>query len=683
MKRKNMKILALLLASVFAVSGCGSNGGNSEGSSSSDGDAPPTESSSSAADDDVSEPAGTEGEDAAETAGGEEIKDLVIWANVAAHDLETLVCQHSEGADTATIGGNCLTPLIELNNHGQMVPAAAKEWGTDDEGLTWTFKLRDDVTYVDVNGNHLGDCTSDDWIVSLEWVLNYWKNQGLNTSMPVSTIDGAGDYYEYTKELGEEAALALDPHSDDCPFLEMVGIEAPDEHTLVYRCFQKCAYFDTLATASCLYPMPQGMIDAVGVKGIVGVSFEDFWYSGPYRLTSWVLNNERILTRNESYWDKDCKLFDTVTVKLITDGLMDDQLWMTGEVDYATLDASTLATILADPSNEWHDYLVQTRPSKYPSIMILNFFKNNPDGTPDDNWNKAVANDAFRLSLYYGLDMTNIFYYNNQVNPMGMENLVYTSANLGVFSSGKDYTARVIELLDNVEENDGTAPRRYHADLAEQYKQQAMTELSEAGVTFPVSVDYYIKAGEQTQLDVANIWKEIFEALGTDYITFNINTYVSDDKQEAMWPQYPSFYLSGWGADFGDVSNFIDQFKYNDDQAIFSVERTNLEDMTDEHIISVWQEYTDMANAAGAITGDMDKRLEAYAQTEAFMLNNALLIPTYTASNWQLTKINDYTKVYSAYGNENIYKNWETSTTPYTSRTISVSKRSTRLKLSK
>ena len=106
---------------------------------------------------------------------------------------------------------------------------------------------------------------------------------------------------------------------------------------------------------------------------------------------------------------------------------------------------------------------------------------------------------------------------------------------------------------------------------------------------------------------------------------------------------------------------------HNDDQAIFSVERTNLEDMTDEHIISVWQEYTDMANAAGAITGDMDKRLEAYAQTEAFMLNNALLIPTYTPVNWQLTKINDYTKVYSAYGNENIYKNWETSTTPYTS----------------
>ena len=72
-----------------------------------------------------------------------------------------------------------------------MVPCIAKEWGTEDGGLTWTFKLRDNVKWVDVNGNEKAACNAQDFATGLEWVLNFHKNDSSNTSMPIEMIKGA------------------------------------------------------------------------------------------------------------------------------------------------------------------------------------------------------------------------------------------------------------------------------------------------------------------------------------------------------------------------------------------------------------------------------------------------------------------------------------------------------------
>lgn len=652
------KILAALLATcmTFSLAACG---GSSDNSTTDTSDATTTET-----EEEGSEPvADAETETATETA-GEPIKDLVI-ASVVGNEIDHMIMQHSEGSNVAQVGGNCLSPLLEFNNYGALVPAVASEWGTEDEGHTWTFKLRDDVTYVDVNGEYLGDCTAQDWVTSLEWVLNFHKNGGLCTSMPTSTIAGAKEYYEYTKGLSEADGLAI--KATDATFLDMVGIEAVDDYTLVYTCIDKCAYFDTLATSSCLYPMPQGMIDAVGVEGVIGISNEDFWYSGPYRMTTWVPNNEKVFTKNESYWDKDCTLFDTVTMAMVEDALTDDTLWTSGEVDVCALDTSTLSTIYSDHNNADYDNLVETRISKYSGSMLFNYDKRFEDGTPDTNWNTAIGNEAFRQAMYWGLDWSNYWYLTNAINPMNLENLAYTSPSLGVFSDGTDYTTRVIELLDIPEKTDDKTPRRYQPETAEEYKQQAIEELTAEGVTFPVTLDYYIKAGNQTELDKATVLKEAFDALGSDFINFNILTYVSSYAEEVMFPQLMSMATVAWGADFGDVSNFVDQCLIDDDAAIYSVERLCLAEVTNQKVIDQFTEFTELARKAGAITGDKDARLEAYAQAEAYLVGHAMVIPCYITNNWQLTKVNDYSKMYAAYGiSDTIFKNWETSTVPYT-----------------
>lgn len=74
--------------------------------------------------------------------------------------------------------------------------------------------------------------------------------------MPIEMIEGASEYYEYTKTLSKEEAYALTA-GEGSKFMEMVGVEIPDDYTLIYHCIEPKPYFDTVATYACLYPMSQ------------------------------------------------------------------------------------------------------------------------------------------------------------------------------------------------------------------------------------------------------------------------------------------------------------------------------------------------------------------------------------------------------------------------------------------
>ena len=648
--KTHKRFLAMLLAAVMTLALVACGGGTNPSTDTPNTDAPGDTTASDGAANDPAAPA--------EPNAGEEIKNLVLTST---GELTTLFRPHAEGAEEDHIIRNLVVNLLEFDNRGKLQPSAAESWGTEDGGQTWTFHLRDDVTWVDVNGNYKADVVADDWATTLEWILNYHKNDAFNTSMCLPIIEGAQEYYDYTQSLSEEEALAL----DKTKFFEMVGIECPDERTIVYHCTGHCTYFDTMCINPILYPTSQKLIDELGVENVVGMSNEQMWYSGAYTLTTYIPNNEKVLTRNPAYFDKDCKLFDTVTIRVVESALVDDQLWETGEVDYTDVSESTLSTIMSDPNNKWNDYLVESRLEPYATNLLFNYNKMNEDGTPDTNWNTAVANEAFRKSIYWGLDLTNIWYSGNPINPLNLESLGFTCKDFVFFENGDDYSSHVISQLD-IPESDGKSPRRYQPDKAEQFKQQAMEELSAKGVTFPITIDYYIKAGVETAVDTATIMKEIFEALGTDYITFNIKTYVSSYSQEVSTPALDCFSTSLWGADFLDVSNWLDQCLYQNEAALYSKSNMHLDGITDPELIEQFTTFTNMVYAAEEIYDDMDARNQAFADAEAYLINHALVIPWSYRCYWTMTKINEYSKSYSGCGVGWQFKNWETSTEPYT-----------------
>ncbi len=648
MKRFVSLLLALTMA--LSLAACGNTAKNNGGST-------PADNSASTGDTTVP--------DSAADDKGEPITNLVTW-ETSAREMRGFLALNTEESVDMNVLCNAYSPLLEVNTKGQLVPAVATEWGSDDGGLTWTFKLRDDVTWVDVNGNYKADCTAQDWVTAMEWILNFHKNGAKNTTMPMAMLEGATEYYNYTKELSVEEAYAL---TSDGKFAEMVGIEAPDDYTLIYHCCKSAPYFDTLCTAAALFPISAAEIEEKGVENMLAIAPDTMWYNGPYTITTYIQNNEKVLTRNEAYWDKDCTLFDTVTIRMISDGTLDDQLFETGEVDNADLSEATLKKIYEDESHELHDYLVEKLPKARSYQFHWNYAKNNEDGTPDTNFNTAIVNTALRKSLAYGLDLTNYWARTNYINPTSCEALTYTTRGLLYFSDGTEYSDKVTEALGlpTTANADGSS-RRLDMEKAMEYKKQAMAEL-EGKVTFPVEFDYYVQSGNQTALDSAIVLKEIFEALGTDYITLNICNYVSSQSKEVYQPRLQSFGIAGWGADYGDAENFIGQELYGDDSAYYSNQMSNINEVDPAaapELIAAYEEFTALGKAASEICDDMDARYQAYVDAEVCLLENVLTLPCYYSVEWQLTKVNDYSKMNAVYGSlNNMYKNWETSTDGY------------------
>ena len=638
MKKNGTRLLALLLAAMLVLTACGGGGkddtpGGGETTPPSTDTGTPTEPAAPA------EPAEAE---------ITPVKDWITY-QTQANEVNTFLVFYTESSETGEVLSACVTTLLERDGSGQLVPAAAKEWDTEDGGLTWTFKLRDDIVWVDVNGNEKAKTVAHDWLTGLEWVLNFHKNGGANTSMPNLLVKGAQEYYDYTHDLDEAEALALS--ADNGPFLEMVGIEAPDDYTLVYTCPNNAPYFETLCFGAALRPLSQAQVDEMGVSGIRSMDNTDMWYNGAYVITEYIQGNTTVLERNPSYWDKDCTLFDSVTYVTVEDNVRAQDLFMNGEVDWCNVTEATLQTIYEDPSDEWYPYLVEARPTPYSYQAHLNYAKNKEDGTPDDNWNNAVANEAFRLSLLYGLDLTKFWARTNFINPASCENVAYTMTEMMYYPDGRDYVQAVWDRL-------GYKSGRYDAEKGKQYKEQAMQELA-GKVEFPVVVDHYIAAGNQDALDTATVLKEIVESLGTEYITMNIKTFINNGTKEVYTPKLQSWVVNGWGADYRDPENFIGQELYGDDAAFYSNRYSNINDATDPELIAVYQEFTELGKKASGIFDDLTKRYDAYAEAEVFMLEHALVIPCHYRINWKLTKSNDYDYMSG-------YKNYHTSTEPYT-----------------
>ena len=618
--------------------------------------------------------AAASGAAAPNTTGATPLKEFISFES-GNRELESWNMLYTQKAEDANVVTNLWDGLLSFDRYGKVVPAIASSWEHNEDATVWTFHLRDDVDWVDCNGEVKAHLTSKDFLVGFEWVMNAIKNEANNTSMPNDTIVGAYEYYELTKEAGDAAA--------DMTYEDMlaagVGIEAPDDYTLVFTCPSACPYFDTVAAYNSFYPVAPALIEELGVDGFRSCDNTTMWYNGPYVVEEYIQGNTKSYIPNPNYYDAaNVSRFERFTVTMISDGSISLQLYQNRELDEVDLGESSITTIQSDPSNEYNQQLCEKRAKKFSYCFIFNYDKKNTDGTPDENWNKAIANKAFRQCFSKGMVLNKFFARYNPINPLKCENDFFTMKGLCYTSDGTDYTNLVAKEMGlDGEAYDGKTMKRLRANNGDitELKKQAMEELSAIGVTFPVHCSYYILAGSTSALDHATVLKQCFtDSFGDDFIVLDVNTFVSSTMKEVVAPKLQSFVHMGWGADFGDPINFLTQIIVHDDNAYYSCNMTNIAGIVNNgpasyqtELVAAYEKFTDLVNEGRAIVDDTDARYAAFAKAEAYFLDENLIFPTVYDITWCLTHVNEYSKINAMYGPCN-YKavNWETSEEAYT-----------------
>ena len=618
--------------------------------------------------------AAASGAAAPNSTGATPLKEFISFES-GNRELESWNMLYTQKAEDANVVTNLWDGLLSFDRYGKVVPAIASSWEHNEDATVWTFHLRDDVDWVDCNGEVKAHLTSKDFLVGFEWVMNAIKNEANNTSMPNDTIVGAYEYYELTKEAGDAAA--------DMTYEDMlaagVGIEAPDDYTLVFTCPSACPYFDTVAAYNSFYPVAPALIEELGVDGFRSCDNTTMWYNGPYVVEEYIQGNTKSYIPNPNYYDAaNVSRFERFTVTMISDGSISLQLYQNRELDEVDLGESNITTIQSDPSNEYNQQLCEKRAKKFSYCFIFNYDKKNTDGTPDENWNKAIANKAFRQCFSKGMVLNKFFARYNPINPLKCENDFFTMKGLCYTSDGTDYTNLVAKEMGlDGEAYDGKTMKRLRANNGDitELKKQAMEELNAIGVTFPVHCSYYILAGSTSALDSATVLKQCFtDSFGDDFIVLDINTFVSSTMKEVVAPKLQSFVHMGWGADFGDPINFLTQIIVHDDNAYYSCNMTNIAGIVNngpasyqKDLVAAYEKFTDLVNEGRAIVDDTDARYAAFAKAEAYFLDENLIFPTVYDITWCLTHVNEYSKINAMYGPCN-YKavNWETSEEAYT-----------------
>ena len=184
-----------------------------------------------------------------------------------------------------------LTGIVVRDGREVAVPACAESWETSEDGLTWTFHLRE-MKWAD--GEPL---RAADFVYGISRVLDP------ATASPISGkvrfIKNAGDVLLGKKPLSE------------------LGLEAPDDRTLVVRLEHPVPYLLQSAAGTAMFPARRDVVEKFG--DAYGTDADKVVGCGPFNLADWVHNSSIAFVKNPLYWDADNVKLDRLEMKVVAE----------------------------------------------------------------------------------------------------------------------------------------------------------------------------------------------------------------------------------------------------------------------------------------------------------------------------------------------------------------------------
>jgi len=528
--------------------------------------------------------------------------------------------------DFNTLGSKA---LVHYDAHMIMSPALAYRWDVSDDGLVYTFYIREGLPYVDHEFNTVGYLTADDFVAVMEWVLD-----------PEMISNNTNNYLPYILNAPEwfrrEEGVTLDD----------VGFKAIDTYVLELTLQQPVPFFINVAG---FRPVYRPFLEEHGI--MYGTSLDTTIFIGPWVLTTFEPQFRRVWEKNPYYYDADNiyleRIVDTYNAEA---GLLAPVMFRRGDIDYAQITADIVDQWMDDPDTR---HIVNPgRPATVPFIWYygFNFWPQFDEFYEPGNWDIAVNNTAFRRSLFWGLDT---YAAHLPVDPFAPEVFLQSTivpegfANVG----GRDFIA--FEPLE---------PYAFHPtwlfdpEKALAYRDQAVEELTAQGVTFPIKVFMpYNPAGAlgiTWALEVQVVAQQLTNLFGPEYLEFFIEAsastnFLTEVRREGRY----AFMKLNHGASVAPGDPEAGVFPW------FTAPIMNwnhIDQASGEEMQALFAEYTALVEIAHAIPVANYERYHAFAVAEAFLLEHAFVIPYYvTGGGYHVRRYNPF-EGYGAYEMEGL-----------------------------
>ena len=209
-------------------------------------------------------------------------------------------------------------PLLLIDENNKVIPGQAESYTVSEDGLTWTFTMRDGLKWSD--GSEL---TAKDFEYSMKRMANP------DTAAPYAetAVGMIAGFDEAQGNPDADGNPTTEPNPDA---LQVTASE--DGKTLTIVLSYPCSYFDKLAAFVSLSPVQQATVEANGDSWCT--SPETFVSNGPYMITEWTPSERIVLSKNPNYvggWDSSRIVSDTITLLLLEDSSASYAAYNSGE----------------------------------------------------------------------------------------------------------------------------------------------------------------------------------------------------------------------------------------------------------------------------------------------------------------------------------------------------------------
>ena len=534
-------------------------------------------------------------------------EDKVTYTTLYSSEVTTLNYLITSSTNEFAIAANFIDTLVEYDMYGRIQPSLATAWENSEDGLTWTFTLRQDACWVDGNNDVVAPVTANDFVAAAKYILNA-QNASSTADILYGVIEGAEAYYQgtATPEEGAEPAPVME--------WDTVGIKALDDYTLQYTLAHPVPYFLSMLTYVNFMPVYEPFLLEKGENFGLATGNDTLLYCGAYYLSQFKPQEIRVLSKNEKNWDAGNVHIDEIVSKYNKEAsTVSAELYLRGEVDSASLSNELTADWLADEAKAAMIHPVRYDTDYYSYFYTFNFDPQFDAIYEPDNWKIAVNNENFRWSIIAAFDRVKAKTLLDSENP---DMMLYNTITPPYFCEidGVDYVNMgELDALTTADVNS------LNVETALAYKEAAIAELTEAGATFPIKILLLYNpnaSANNSDQEAQIVEQQLEDVLGKDYIDVVIEAGPSTSYLTARRTGMYGMMNCNWGPDYADPETFTDPFTAGN--------KYNFMDKSGNPQV---EEYYALVDAAKAITNDIPARYEAFAKAEFFLINHGFVMP--------------------------------------------------------